>query len=99
MRVDDPDRIVDIEKIKQTHPIDRTYSLGVDCGSMIGIVRNLLTFEGLAYACYNYPDMVEDMVETSCQLVEKFLDQVLDEIDFDYARGGEDICFKNGPRP
>ena len=64
---------------------------------MIGLVRNMLTFEGLAYACCDYPDMVEDMVETCCLLVEDFLDQVLGEIDFDYASGWEDICFKNGP--
>jgi hypothetical protein len=57
----------------------------------------MLTFEGLAYACYDYPDMVEDMVETCCQLVEEFLDQVLPHFDFDFASGWEDICFKNGP--
>ena len=37
------------------------------------------------------------MVETCCVLVEDFLDQVLGGIDFDYASGWEDICFKNGP--
>jgi uroporphyrinogen decarboxylase len=96
-RLDHPDRIVDVEAIKQDHPPTRDYPLGVDCGSMIGSVRNILTFEGLAYACYDYPDMVEDMVETQCVLVEHFLDQVLAHIDFDLASGWEDICFKNGP--
>ena len=88
---------MDLEAIKQAHPPTRDYPLGVYCGSMIGHVRNILTFEGLAYACYDYPDMVEDMVETQCQMVELFLDQVLGHIDFDYASGWEDICFKNGP--
>ena len=37
------------------------------------------------------------MVETACQLVEQSLDQLLPEIDFDYASGWEDIAFKNGP--
>jgi len=64
---------------------------------MIGKIRDMLTFEGLAYACYDYPDMVEDMVETSCQLVEQSLDQLLPDMDFDFAAGWEDICFKNGP--
>ena len=94
---DHPDRKVDVEAIKRAHPPDRDYPLGVDCGSMIGRIRNMLTFEGLAYAVYDYPDMVDDMVETACLLVEDFLDQVLGEIDFDYASGWEDICFKNGP--
>ena len=41
--------------------------------------------------------MVEDMVETSCVLVEDYLDQILPHVRFDYASGWEDICFKNGP--
>lgn len=96
-RRDDPARKVDIEALKAAHPSDRDYPLGVNCGSMIGKIRDMLTFEGLAYACYDYPDMVEDMVETCCVLVEDFLDQVLPHFDFDFASGWEDICFKNGP--
>ncbi|NIA08066.1 MAG: hypothetical protein GWP14_10625 [Actinobacteria bacterium] len=96
-RLDDPARKVDLETLKQAHPSDRDYPLGVCSGSMIGKIRDMLTFEGLAYACHDYPDMVEDMVETCCLLVENFLDQVLPHIDFDFAHGWEDICFKNGP--
>jgi hypothetical protein len=93
----DPKRFVDIDALKKLHPADRTYPLGVGCGSMIGKIRDMLTFEGLAYACFDYPEMVEDMVETCCLLVEDFLNQVLPHFDFDYASGWEDICFKNGP--
>jgi uroporphyrinogen decarboxylase len=96
-RRDDPARKVDIEALKKQHPSNRDYPLGVACGSMIGKVRDMLTFEGLAYACSDYPEMVEDIVETSCVMVEDFLDQVLGQFDFDYASGWEDICFKNGP--
>ncbi len=96
-RLDDPARVLDVAAIKERHPTDRDYPLGVGCGSMIGRVRNMLTVEGLAYACFDYPDMVEEMVETCCQLVENTLDQLLGEIDFDFASGWEDICFKNGP--
>ena len=90
-------RVIDVEALKKAHPADRDYPLGVDVGSMIGKIRDMLTFEGLCYAMYDYPAMVEDMVETCCVLVEHFLDQVLPWIDFDYASGWEDICFKNGP--
>jgi hypothetical protein len=96
-RRDDPARRVDVAAILLTHPPDREYPLGVDCGSMIGRIRDVLTLEGLAYAVYDYPDMVEDMVETCCLLVEDFLDQVLGRISFDFASGWEDIAFKNGP--
>lgn len=96
-RIDDPRRIVDIEKLKQEHPAERDYPLGIWTGSMIGKIRDTLTFEGLAYAIYDYPKMVEDMVETSCQLVEHALDQLLPYFQFDYAAGWEDICYKSGP--
>jgi uroporphyrinogen decarboxylase len=93
----DPARKVNIEKLKTKYPPDRDYPLAVHCGSMIGKIRDMLTFEGLAYACFDYPEMVEDMVETCCVLVEDFLDQVLPHFQFDLASGWEDICFKNGP--
>ena len=96
-RLDDPARIADVEALKKQHPADRDYPLGLSCGSMIGRVRDVLTFEGLAYAIFDYPDMVEDMIETCCVLVENYLDQVLGHIDFDFAWGWEDICFKSGP--
>lgn len=96
-RRDDPARVIDIEAYKQAHPADRDYPLGVWVGSMIGKIRDMLTFEGLAYAIYDYPSMVEDMVETACQLVEDSLDQILPHFDFDFASGWEDICFKSGP--
>ena len=94
---DHPDRKVDVDAMRAKHPPGRDYALGVGCGSMIGRVRDMMTFEGLAYACHDYPDMVEDMVESCCVLVEHFLDQVLGRIDFDHATGWEDICFNHGP--
>lgn len=97
LRRDDPKRRVDIELLQKIHPPAHDYPLGVNCGSMIGKIRDMLTFEGLAYAVYDYPEMVEDMVETACVLVEDMLDQVLGKIEFDFASGWEDICFKNGP--
>jgi uroporphyrinogen decarboxylase len=96
-RRDDPARRIDIDALKKLHPAERDYPLGVNTGSMIGKVRDMLTFEGLAYAVFDYPDMVEDMVETCCVMVEHSLDQLLPHFDFDYACGWEDICFKNGP--
>ena len=94
---DHPGRRVNIAKLKQRHPDDRDYPLGVGTGSMIGKIRDILTFEGLAYAIYDYPLMVEDMVETACQQVEYFLDQVLPHFQFDFAAGWEDIAYKGGP--
>jgi hypothetical protein len=96
-RLDDPARMVDVAALQQQHPADRNYPLGVWTGSMIGKIRDMLTFEGLAYAIYDYPAMVEDMVETSCQLVEQSLDLLLPHFQFDFAAGWEDIAYKSGP--
>ena len=96
-RLDAPGRIPDVEAWSRAHPPGRDYPLGIYCGSLIGKVRDMLTFEGLAYAIYDYPEMVEDMVETCCQIIEQGLDAALGAVDFDYASGWEDICFKNGP--
>jgi len=95
--VNDPRRKVDIKYFKEKFPENRDYPLGIHTGSMIGKIRDTLTFEGLTYATYDYPDMVEDMVETACLIVEDMLDQVLPHFKFDYAAGWEDIAFKNGP--
>ncbi|TVR47636.1 MAG: hypothetical protein EA425_15475 [Puniceicoccaceae bacterium] len=94
---DHPGRRPDLAGWSVRHPPDRTYPLGVNCGSMIGKVRDLLTVEGLAYAIADYPEMVEDMVETSCVLVERFLDAVLPALACDFASGWEDICCNSGP--
>ncbi len=90
-------RKVHVAALRKAYPPERDFPVGVNCGSMIGRIRDMLTFEGIAYTIYDYPDMLEDMVETACLLVEDFLDQVLGQIDFDYASGWEDICFKSGP--
>jgi hypothetical protein len=94
---DDPSRKIDISNLQKSHPPERDYPLGVWVGSMIGKIRDMLTFEGLAYAIYDYPSMIEDMVETACILVEDSLEQLLPVFDFDFAAGWEDICYKSGP--
>lgn len=65
----------------------REYPLGVNCGSMIGKIRDMLTTEGLIYAVYDYPDMVEDMVETCCQRVEDALEQILPPYGYRFCIG------------
>ena len=96
-RRDDPVRVYDLDDLHREAPDDRDHPIGINCGSMIGKIRDMLTFEGLCYAIYDYPEMLEDMVETCCQFVEDTLDRVLPEARFDYASGWEDICYNKGP--
>jgi uroporphyrinogen decarboxylase len=94
---DNPDRKPDVAALRARLPDDRDFAAGVNAGSMIGKIRDLLTTEGLAYAIYDYPTMVEDMIETACVLIENYLDAVLPHVRFDFATGWEDICFRSGP--
>lgn len=94
---DHPDRRIDAEVLRDRHPDDHEYVLAVNAGSVIGKIRDMLTFEGLAYACHDYPEMVEDMVETTCVLIEQHLDRVCSVVQPDLAWGWEDICFRSGP--
>ena len=91
------ERKMNLQELDRIVTPDRDYPVGINCGSMIGKIRDMLTMEGLAYAVCDYPDMVEDMVETACVLTEDILDQVLPRYQFDFASGWEDICCKNGP--
>ena len=95
--INDPARKINEEHFKNIARADRDYPLVISCGSMIGRIRDMLTFEGLCYACYDYPEMIDDMVETACVLIENFLDAALPLGEYDGASGWEDICFKNGP--
>jgi len=97
-RRDDPVRKLNVPEVKKRLQMPgRDFPLGVGCSSMIGRVRDLLTLEGMAYAIYDYPEMVEDMVETFCVLAEDSLDQLLPEFDCDFGCGWEDICYNRGP--
>ncbi len=96
-RRDEPARGIDLDGLRAWITPDRDFAVGVNTGSLIGKVRDMLTLEGLTYAIHDYPDMVEDMVETACLLVEDQLDQLLGEFDFDFASGWEDISCNSGP--
>jgi uroporphyrinogen decarboxylase len=71
--------------------------LFIGIGSMIGHVRNWLGFEGVAMMVHDDPELLEDMVETCCQLVVGTLQRVVRDIEFDCGFGWEDICFNSGP--
>ena len=70
---------------------------GLFVGSLIGMSRFMMTFEGAIYACHDYPEMIEDMVETNCLLIERYIDMMLPHFNVDIAFIYENITCKNGP--
>ncbi len=95
--LNDPKRDVDLERCAKALSGKEESPLGLFCGSVVGFIAQMLTFEGMIYSCYDHPDMVEDMVETCCRLIERFLDQILPHFRFDIACFYENITCKNGP--
>ena len=95
--VEDPRRDMDINKIKNEYKYTTEMPFGLFVGSLIGMSRFMLTFEGAVYACYDYPEMIEDIVETNCRLMERYIDQMLPHFETDIAFIYENITCKNGP--
>ncbi|MBN2710913.1 MAG: hypothetical protein JXR97_00560 [Planctomycetes bacterium] len=92
-----PDRIPENWKELAETYRTRDYPLAVILGSMIGIPRNWIGFENIALMIYDDPELLEEIVETLCNLVCDTLSMVLKDVEFDFASGWEDICFNSGP--
>ena len=71
--------------------------VGINIGSMIGIPRNMLGFEGIALMTYDDPELLEEIIERLCQVSCTVLEKILQHITVDFGMGWEDICFNSGP--
>lgn len=69
----------------------------VNIGSMYGVPRNLMGFEGISMMLYDDWDLVEEVVETMCRIQENLLDEIMPRFTPDFGAGWEDICFNSGP--
>lgn len=75
----------------------RDFPLSIGIGSMIGIPRNWIGFENIAMMIYDDPELLEEIIDTLCDLACNTLERVLCDVEFDFAHGWEDICFNSGP--
>lgn len=57
--------------------------------------RDLMGDEALCVAYYEMPDLVNDILETYCSLIEKTLTAVLERVRLDAVHLGEDMAYKN----
>lgn len=58
--------------------------------------RRLMGDERLAYAYYDYPDMIEDIQKTYTDLVCAILEEILQKADIDAVYFGEDMAYRGG---
>lgn len=93
-----PDRIPSDEELDELAQLCRQadYPVGINIGSLFGKPRDRMGFEGIALMMYDDPELMDEIIENQCQLVETCIEPYLQLIQFDYAAGWEDICFNNG---
>jgi len=93
-RIDDKEGI---EKARK-HSLESVEPVGHNCGSAIGIIRNWIGVENLAYMYMDDPELLDEIIETFSELSYKILKIGLENgIKVDHGCYWEDICFKNGP--
>lgn len=74
---------------------DRDYPLSVYAGSLFGMPRNWMGFEGATMMMYDDPDLMRDIMEHLADLAIAIITPVLAEIgDLDCADFWEDMCYK-----
>ena len=75
----------------------REAPLCISIGSMLGKPRDWIGFENIGLMAYDDPGLLEEIVETCCVCVCETIKPALEQVQFDFGAGWEDICFKNGP--
>jgi uroporphyrinogen decarboxylase len=76
----------------------RDYPFGLHCGSLFGVIRNVLGVEGSSYLYADDETLFTEIIDTVAGLCYRNTLEVLESgAKFDFAHFWEDICFKNGP--
>lgn len=73
--------------------------VGIDAGSVLGQIRNMLTVTGMSYIMYDEDEeLFADIIDTYADMQYQCLENILAAgVKVDFAHYWEDICFKNGP--
>lgn len=93
----DPARTAyDWEKVREySHGADVPICIGMV--SLFGWIRNWMGFEGISLACYDDPEMIEEIMEHLTESYIMLLTHSLRYAKVDYASGWEDMAFNHGP--
>ena len=71
--------------------------VGIFGGSMVGVARNLIGFEGIAVMQYEDPELLKDIIDAFGACTVAVLERALPYAQVDFCMGWEDICFNQGP--
>ncbi|HUT23120.1 MAG TPA: uroporphyrinogen decarboxylase family protein [Sumerlaeia bacterium] len=96
MQADDPGRFPDdwaacVERFRA-----RDYPLQLTHGGVYGFARNLMGDEALAYAFYEAPDLVHDVMDSYTEMAISIWGKMVEDADFDLIECWEDMAFRSG---
>jgi uroporphyrinogen decarboxylase len=92
---DDPRRWDAFEKSVRSLKNSRN-PVGIYGGSMAGVARNLIGFQGIATMQYEDPDLLAEIIDALGACAVGVLECALPKIQVDFCMGWEDICFNQG---
>jgi len=75
----------------------RDFPVGLQVGGFFGFLREWMGLEGVSYALYDDPKLVEDMMDTMLNLAIEVIGRVVRSIRVDWAWFWEDMAYKGGP--
>lgn len=93
---DDPARFPADWPERVAHYRTRDYPLQLTHRGVYGFARNLMGDENLAYAFYDEPGLVHDIMETYTNLALRVWEKQVADVDFDLIECWEDMASKNG---
>ena len=75
------------------------FPIGINLGSLMGDIRNMVSVIGMSYLIYDEDEeLFADIVNTYAEMQYKCVDEILSMgVKFDFGHYWEDICFNNGP--
>ena len=98
LRIDDREIRFDEGGCEYLKKNDHDYPIGLFCGSLFGIIRNVLGVVGSSYLYAEDPELYDEIIDTVGDLAYTCVKTTLESgAKFDFAHFWEDICFKNGP--
>lgn len=71
--------------------------VGINCGSLLGLPRNLIGFERIATMPYEDLGLIREIVDTFGETIVAVLQAALPHFQVDFGHGWEDICYNMGP--
>ena len=78
--------------------LDRSCPIGLNMGSVMGEIRNILSVVGMSYLLCDDYDLLKEMIAQYADMQYQCTKAVLETgAKFDFAHYWEDMCFKNGP--